>query len=156
MNRTHWNLWLMALVCGFAMFACGDSASEETHEDDTDDEDEHHHDEHEELEGTPTDSICPDDSTLTYENFGQNFFNTYCQTCHASTITGDSRNDAPEDLDFDTVEDIRGNAETVDELAAGGPSAVNEEMPPTEDDTTAIPSEEERRKLGEWLACDAP
>jgi len=104
------------------------------------------------LEGTPTESVCPTVQTLTYANFGQSFFTTYCQTCHASTVTGAARKGAPADHVFDQVQDIQLLSEHIDEFAAAGPAAVNVVMP-TEDPR---PTETERRQLGEWLACGAP
>src|SRR5262245_14574103 len=87
--------------------------------------DDHHHE-----EGTPTGSVCPATQTLTYANFGQAFFATYCQTCHASTVTGAARKGAPSDHVFDGVDDIQLLAEHIDEHAAAGPDAVNTVMPP--------------------------
>jgi uncharacterized membrane protein len=103
-------------------------------------------------EGIPTGSVCPTTQTLTYANFGQAFFASYCQRCHASTVTGAARMGAPSDHTFDMVQDIQLLAEHIDELAAAGPDAVNTEMPPD----GAKPTEAERRQLGEWLACGAP
>jgi hypothetical protein len=40
----------------------------------------------------------------------------------------------------------------VDETTAAGPAATNEGMPPD----SPRPTRDERQKLGEWLACDAP
>lgn len=105
-----------------------------------------------ELTGTPTESFCPTPQTLTYASFGQAFFDSYCQRCHASTVTGAARNGAPDDHVFDQVEDIRLIAEHIDELAAAGATVVNTAMPPD----SPRPSDAERRQLGEWLACGAP
>ena len=102
--------------------------------------------------GTPTESVCPTPQTLTYANFGQAFFGSYCQRCHASTVTGAARNGAPADHAFDQVEDIQLLAEHIDGLAAAGPTVVNTAMPPQGQN----PSTAERRQLGEWLACGAP
>ena len=109
-------------------------------------------DDHGTIEGVATESTCPSTQTLTYANFGQSFFGTYCQTCHASTVTGAARNGAPADHVFDQVEDIRLLGDHIDELAAAGPAAVNTEMPPMD----PKPTEAQRRQLGEWLACGAP
>jgi len=103
-------------------------------------------------EGKPTESVCPTTQTLTYANFGQAFFTSYCQRCHASTVTGAARMGAPADHTFDQVQDIQLLAEHIDELAAAGPASVNTEMPPD----GAKPTEAARRQLGEWLACGAP
>ena len=102
--------------------------------------------------GKPTESVCPTTQTLTYENFGQSFFDTYCQDCHGSTVTGADRKHAPTDHVFDTVQQIRQMHEHIDENAAGGPAAVNTIMPPE----APKPTEAQRRQLGEWLACGAP
>ena len=109
-------------------------------------EDDHPH------EGGPTESVCPTTQTLTYDNFGQAFFDGYCQRCHASTVTGAARMQAPADHVFDTVADIRVLATHIDDHAAAGPAGVNTEMPPN----APTPTEAERRQLGEWLACGAP
>jgi uncharacterized membrane protein len=102
--------------------------------------------------GVSTQAVCPTPSTLTYASFGQPFFNSYCQRCHASTVTDLARMGAPADHTFDTVEQIRSLSHHIDELAAAGPAATNTEMPPD----GAMPTEAERRQLGEWLACGAP
>jgi len=102
--------------------------------------------------GIATQSVCPTPQTLSYENFGQQFFATYCQTCHASTVTGAARKGAPGDHVFDQVQDIQLLSEHIDEYAAAGPAAVNTVMPPE----GPKPTEAERRQLGEWLACGAP
>ncbi|HKQ70179.1 MAG TPA: cytochrome c [Polyangiaceae bacterium] len=116
------------------------------------DEDGHHRDEGDGGEGTPTESICPTPNQLSYETFGRAFMEAYCTRCHSSTLTGAARNGAPLAHDFDTVAGIAAVAEHIDEFAAAGPKAVNVIMPP--DDPK--PSEEDRRKLGQWLACKTP
>ena len=47
------------------------------------------------------------------------------------------------------MQGVRLVANHIDRYAAAGPDAVNEIMPENGD----APSEAERRKLGEWLAC---
>lgn len=103
----------------------------------------------------PSGALCPTGpaaSTLTYANFGMGFFAGYCQRCHASAVTGAARNGAPADHVFDTLADIITAKDHIDENAAAGPNAVNTAMPPG----APTPTEDERRKLGEWLACGAP
>ena len=102
--------------------------------------------------GKPTGSVCPPTQTLTYENFGKAFMDTYCVDCHDSAKTGNARHGAPSFHDYDTVLGVRQTIEHIDEQAAAGPDAVNTAMP--EDDPK--PTEAERRQLGEWLACGAP
>lgn len=90
-----------------------------------------------------TGSTCPDDSTLTYANFGQAFFSSNCLRCHSPS--------GPQSPKLETLEKIRANSDEIDRRAAAGPDAVNTVMPAD----ASIP-EAERRKLGEWLACGAP
>lgn len=106
-----------------------------------------------ESEGGPTGSVCPDDSTLTYETFARDFMAQYCTRCHGSGVSGSARNGAPSDHDFDTLEGLRAtHVDHIDEGAAAGPERVNTGMPPS----GPRPSEAERRQLGEWLACGMP
>jgi uncharacterized membrane protein len=118
---------LLALAAAIALAACGS-------------------DDH----GGPTGSTCPEGSTLSYETFGQEFMDAYCTRCHASDLTGDDRNGAPLNHDFDTKAGILAVADHIDEQAAAGPDNVNTAMPPR----APKPTEEERRQLGEWLACE--
>ena len=97
-------------------------------------------------------ATCPSDSSLSYESFGEDFFARYCTTCHASALNGAARLSAPSDVNFDTVELIQSQIASIDEQAAAGPDGVNTAMP----NAGARPSDEERRQLGEWLACGAP
>lgn len=99
---------------------------------------------------TPTGSTCPDDSTLTWETFGQPFMESYCVACHSSELHGDERQGAPLYHDFDTLEGVVVVSNHVDERAAAGPEAVNRNMPPS----TPRPSVREREDLGEWIACE--
>jgi len=102
--------------------------------------------------GPPTGALCPEDSTLNWLNFGKGFMETYCTRCHASALTGAERKGAPSDHNFDGPAEVFLQIEHIDQVAAAGPDAINTEMPigaPT-------PTEDERRKLGEWLACGAP
>ncbi len=85
---------------------------------------------------------CPPNGTeLTYENFGAPFFSAWCNHCHGGTKGHSSRS-------FRTLEDVRADKERIFATAAGD----NVSMPPGPDD----PSEAERAKLAEWLACGAP
>jgi len=102
-----------------------------------------------EAEGTPTGSTCPPSSTVTYEKDIAPFMATYCTRCHSSQLTGAARNGAPVAHDFDTEAGILLVSQHVDENAAAGPDAVNTVMPPD----GLKPSEADRRKLGEWIAC---
>ena len=102
--------------------------------------------------GPPTEATCPQGSTLTYENFGKGFMTHYCTKCHSSELKGADRMGAPSFHDFDTVFGIRAVSDHIDETTAAGPAAVNDGMPQSE----PFPTLEERKQLGEWIACGMP
>lgn len=108
--------------------------------------------------GPLTGATCPDGSTLTYASFGQQFMQTYCVTCHASTLTGAERRGAPEFHDFDTQQGIIDVADHVDQVAGIGPDAANRAMPPLDEDNLGLlyPTDAEREDLAEWIACGLP
>lgn len=91
--------------------------------------------------GGASGATCPTDSTLTYDNFGRQFFASYCDSCH-TTGTRPS---------LSTHAQIRAESTAIDLAAAAGPSSVNTSMP----ESGTVPSEAERLRLGEWLACGA-
>jgi hypothetical protein len=90
--------------------------------------------------GPPTESVCPPSSTLTYTNFGQPFMVQYCTRCHSSELI------TPEERMILPV------ADHIDETTAAGPAATNKGMPPDK----PFPTLEERKQLGEWIACGMP
>ncbi|NVB80699.1 MAG: cytochrome c [Kofleriaceae bacterium] len=102
--------------------------------------------------GPPTESTCPQGSTLTYENFGKGFMTQYCTRCHSSELVGVDRHGAPSFHDFDTLFGIKAVADHVDETTASGPASTNTGMPPD----GPFPTLEERKQLGEWIACGMP
>ena len=117
--------------------------------------------------GTPTSTATtcpdPDPGTLTYENFGMQFMTDYCIACHDSALTRSQRNGAPLFHDFDTLLGVLEVTGHIDQQAGSGPNADNRFMPPSQCPTTpggaldtrcAQPSEEERQKLAEWIACE--
>ena len=99
-----------------------------------------------ESQAKPTRAECPSGSSLTYDGFGREFFQQYCLACHSSTGTVSGGHA------FDTVLEIREAGSHIDEYAAAGPDATNRVMPPQ----APRPSDEERLRLGEWIACGAP
>ena len=110
--------------------------------------------EDEPLFGPPTESLCPPTQTLSYENFGKPFVESYCTDCHHSELQGEARHGAPSFHDFDTVFGIRAVWEHIDYTTAAGPTGiVNDSMPP---DGEPQPTLAEREKLGEWIACEMP
>ncbi|MDY7231275.1 c-type cytochrome [Hyalangium rubrum] len=97
-------------------------------------------------------SDCPTGgTTLTAQNFGLAFFQSYCTRCHSSTRTGAARNGAPPDFNYDTIEGIRAHLRDIDAEAGADGSAVNTEMPPGD----PRPTDAERRQLSEWIGCGA-
>lgn len=88
------------------------------------------------------DTPCPPDGTaLTYENFGETFFDANCIHCHGGSHGYSSRG-------FTSVERIREDRERIFVTSA----ADNVSMPPGPDDPPAA----DRERLAEWLACGAP
>lgn len=103
------------------------------------------------LAGCPAESWdeaeCPPEGTdLSYETFGQEFMQHYCQTCHSSFAP--DRKGAPSDYVFDTREQVIEWIDRIYERSAGD----NVSMPPGPED----PPQAERDDLAEWLACGAP
>lgn len=141
MSRAVWIL-LVASLSVFMFGACGDEGEHEHDEEHGD----HSHDE----VGPPSGAECPDGSTLTYENFGKEFIADYCLGCHSSKVTGNARMGAPGDHNFDTLGEIDLVSGHIDQLAAFGPDSENDDMPRGSGDK---PTDDERRKLGEWIAC---
>jgi len=90
---------------------------------------------------------CPDGSTLSAENFGAPFLLTQCTGCHHSSLPASERAGAPLDINFDGLTDVRKHATRIWARAADS----NATMPPL-----GGPPQDERTRLGEWLACGAP
>jgi hypothetical protein len=114
---------------------------------------------------TPTGTVCPDPDPgdLTYENFGQPFMEAYCVWCHSSELTRSQRHGAPLYHDFDTLIGILRTPDHIDEQTGFGPDAENTFMPPDDcpsvkggplDTACAKPTDDERRKLALWIACE--
>jgi mono/diheme cytochrome c family protein len=89
---------------------------------------------------------CGAEANLTYENFGQPFFLSWCSGCHGADLDENERAGAPAQLNFDDLTLIRGHRTRIMDRAVRHAT-----MPPA-----GGPPEEERRRLGEWLACGAP
>ena len=80
---------------------------------------------------TNFDYECP----LTWNNWGEGFFTTWCQSCHSRTTP--QRNGAPEGMNFDTLTDvfewqaaIRDSVIDNDRMPKGGgiPNDVKEQL----------------------------
>jgi uncharacterized membrane protein len=79
---------------------------------------------------------CPQESTLTYDNFGKDVIATNCLSCH----------DTKEAPELTAVEAIRKH--TADILQE---AVYTDSMP--EDSSMPL---QQRELLGEWLSCGAP
>jgi uncharacterized membrane protein len=93
--------------------------------------------------GSDLDPTCAS-SDLTYETFGAPFVTSWCRGCHSRDQT--MRQQAPEDVNFDTHADAVQLADAIRALAG-----VGRAMPPA-----GGPSLDERALLVVWLDCGAP
>ena len=90
---------------------------------------------------------CPPAGTpMTYADFGAQFLDVNCNTCHAADPG--HRHGAPDGYRFDTLDDVHRHADRIFVRAAG----PNTSMPPGPVD----PAPDERDQLADWLACGAP
>jgi hypothetical protein len=137
MTTRPWFLLLPLLALALVGPGCGGS-----------DPPEHQHD-----EGEGSGATCPPSGAPTAQDFGNAFMANYCTSCHSVNVKGAARGGAPENVNFDTAEDVRTWAMEIDEHAAAGPHGTNTEMPPA---PLTAPTQAEREKLGQWLACGAP
>jgi len=103
--------------------------------------------------GVATGATCPSLDAPTAQNFGTAFVETYCLSCHSQSATGAARQGATVGVDFDTLDEVRRQLALIDTHAAAGPNTTNTEMPPAQ---RPQPTQQEREKLGQWLACGAP
>lgn len=88
---------------------------------------------------------------LSYQNFGADFFASYCLRCHNEQLVGDTaRTDAPTGINYNTLSDIRVFQNRI-RLRAG----VQGDMPPRLLPVPR-PSEAERQMLIEWIDCGLP
>lgn len=90
---------------------------------------------------------CPEDSIVTFEDFGGPFMMTWCNGCHSSGLPEGERQGGTMGVDFDTIELIRAQADRI--WIRSGDQNVT--MPPV-----GGPDAFDRELLGEWLACGAP
>jgi len=72
------------------------------------------------------DAFCAEAPVVTWETFGAGFLTENCGTCHSSTSP--DRHDAPEGVDFDTVEGAWQWGERI--LARALAEDVEQMMPP--------------------------
>jgi len=84
-------------------------------------------------------------SALTYETFGEPFMTSWCRGCHSAELYPTMRQDAPLDVNLDTLDEVRARKQKIREL-----TVVGDSMPPR-----GGPSDEERALLDAWLTCGA-
>ena len=95
--------------------------------------------------GTNDSGLCADAPVVTWENFGAGFMVERCQTCHASTSP--NRNDAPEEITFDTEEEVLALADRILDRVLDDADP----MPPqggVDDDELIL--------VETWLTCASP
>jgi hypothetical protein len=123
-----------------------------------------------------TGTTCPEDPfTLAYTmddtpqcmgpdcGFGKTFMDMYCISCHDHDLPRSQRHGAPLFHDFDSLLGVMKTPEHIDQQAGIGPDASNHWMPPDRcpsipggdlDIDCPQPTDEERTKLAQWLACE--
>jgi len=88
---------------------------------------------------------------LTYENFAASFLATYCLRCHTAALATDfERRDAPQGINYDSLEEIRQFARRI-RVRAGELGDMPPRLLPV-----PRPSEAERVQLIRWLDCGTP
>ena len=100
---------------------------------------------------TPSGAVCPTTDPPTYASFGDAFFEANCRGCHSANAT--SRHGAPGDQNYDSEAEIKRHAADIDGVAAAGPDATNDSMPELGSVVPTAPTQAERERLGEYLAC---
>jgi uncharacterized membrane protein len=89
--------------------------------------------------------LCAAAPVETWANFGEAFVTQSCQSCHSSTQS--NRQGAPEEVTFDTADQVWALSDRVLARAAAEPPT----MPPQ-----GGTSEEDRERLRIWLSCGTP
>ncbi|HET9596594.1 MAG TPA: hypothetical protein VFP65_13485 [Anaeromyxobacteraceae bacterium] len=89
--------------------------------------------------------------TLTYSNFGQAFFSSWCTRCHGTTVSGPDRHGAPSDHNFDSLAGVQVWAKQIDQMAGMNPtgSVRNSQMPPLNE---PAPGDDDRQRLACFIA----
>lgn len=145
---SHYHRWL-ALLATLALLGfgtgCPDDSEDTGDADGSVDEEESHVDGGEDEELELPDVDCDGADVPTYADVAA--FDT-CTNCHSSERTGDMRNDAPDDDNFDTYEAA---AEIADEAAH---EVYEGEMPP--DGSGFSLTEDEKQDLYLWALCGTP
>jgi uncharacterized membrane protein len=99
--------------------------------------------------GNDTNPAC-ETSFLRYDNFGAPFITNWCRACHSASVPPDMRQQAPDDINFDSLAEVRAWSSSI-ERTSGDTAGTRATMPPA-----GGPSAAERAMLTEWLRCGAP
>jgi hypothetical protein len=91
--------------------------------------------------------VCNQGTYLTYDNFGASFLESYCLSCHHSSLPEEDRVGAPTEVNFDTSELAQLWRASI--LAKAGSDRAT--MPPNQ----KVPTQE-RKDFVDWLNCGAP
>lgn len=75
-------------------------------------------------------------------------FSEVCTNCHSTTLTGDARNDAPEDINWDDYASAKAHAEK------GAEEVFEGEMPPEGSNETLTTAQKDDLYL--WALCGTP
>jgi uncharacterized membrane protein len=92
----------------------------------------------------PVDPEQCETSFLRYDNFGEPFTLDWCRGCHSTAVPATMRQNAPIEVNFDTLDQIRTWSERIAVRAA----SMTPTMPPA-----GGPTLDERTLLAEWIAC---
>lgn len=92
---------------------------------------------------------CKTTYTVETQTAGQQVVRDVCRGCHDSTLTGDDRNKAPKDLNWDDLALVRSHAAKMYAEAAEGA------MPPKDAVGFTPLTQADKDNLRAWLACGA-
>ena len=97
-------------------------------------------------------AACGDDvdrqcatSSATYDTVGKPYIESWCRGCHAADVPITMRQNAPLDVNFDTLADVR------TQLVPIATTIENATMPPE-----GGPSAADNARMLQWLDCGAP
>ena len=93
-------------------------------------------------DGGGADAVCDGQPVTTWDNFGSSFLTENCDICHAASTA--NRFGAPEDVHFDTVDEVRERVDRILPVATGDVPSMPPEGGVDEDD---------RKRFEVWLLC---
>jgi mono/diheme cytochrome c family protein len=96
-------------------------------------------------EDTSLAALCDDAPVVTWNNFGDGFLTENCRACHS--VNAYDRHDAPDDLNFDTLDDVRPQVPVMLAHTTG----TAPDMPPE-----GGVAEDDRYLFEVWLKCYPP